>query len=103
MSEYEKKLEELVEHLTKMLERRDSGNYVYIVTPKENVFLSADSTKVYLTLREAFAEWCGTLGFSNGIAMTLNPTGFEQIDNVKDKINIFEYNIRTQEKEKVFG
>jgi hypothetical protein len=58
MNDYEKKLEEHIEHLTKLLEKRYGHTCVYIVVPKQYIHFSNEHKSVFITLAEAIVGMC---------------------------------------------
>ena len=107
-SEYEKELEVRNEVLASLLTKQNPGEIVYMVDVKPNCTYSGNGSSsimvqerrcFYLSLNEAFLayspdKWADK--FENG-------TADKKIEETKALIDIYEYNIRTGAKTKVFG
>jgi hypothetical protein len=106
-TEYEKELEIRNEVLASLLTKQNPGETVYIVDPKPeivfggyNVVMSEPQLRVfYSSLNEAFLAYTR---YSNNDKITQGV--WEDImKNAVRLIDIYEYNIRTGAKTKVFG
>lgn len=107
-SEYEKELEARNEVLASLLSKQNPGENVYIVDPKpdmvfgnsHNVIMNDSMVRVFYTsLNEAFVAYSKNT-YTNKI---VQGTWEDIIKNTQRLIDIYEYNIRTGVKTKVFG
>ena len=106
-TDYEKELEIRNEILTSLLAKQHPGEIVYMIEPKPNrVFSRANGINgigsikfFYVALNEAFIEYANVC-LSDPISIGF---GEEVIMKIRGLIDIYEYNIRTGSKTKVFG
>ena len=109
MTDYEKELEVRNEILASLLAKQNPGETVYMIEPKPDRVFAHPNTGLgsasetlrffYMSLNEAFiayANKCLTDPITNGVSG-------EVITRIKGLIDIYEYNIRTESKIKVFG
>lgn len=106
-SDYEKELELRNEVLASLLTKQIPGEVMYIVDPKPDIVLSNGGSYIkgetarlfYATLAEALISWSRekfTSPYRNG-------TYIEELEATRQFMDIYEYNIRTGVKTKVFG
>jgi hypothetical protein len=106
-SEYEKELEVRNEVLASLLTKQVPGEVMYIVDPKPEMVLSNGNGYVqgqscrlfYATLAEAIISW----GRDKYTTPYITGTYKDELDAVKKYMDVYEYNIRTGTKTKVFG
>lgn len=105
--EYIKALEDRIEELTSLLSYQSHREVMYLVEPKPEIRFTNNSS---VTGSKMFGVFYATMGeaiIAYGNCIYQDPivtsTAEEQIEIVKERITIYEYNIKTGAKNKVFG